>query len=106
LRWNCEIRKHPVGLALANLWIGLEALFGEQTDRPVTQKLAERMSSWLPQYKSSEIKDLYNRRCDVVHGRWLNEDETIKAIHQTEVILRRAIIKCIETGTKPLPDWQ
>jgi hypothetical protein len=92
-------------IAIANVWAGLEALFGKRDDRRTTEALARRISEWLPSTTDGEVRNLYTQRCDAVHGRWLNEDEVWRALRESENLLRQALIKCIETNTKTLPDW-
>ncbi|MCM0758114.1 hypothetical protein M7775_05930 [Sporomusa sphaeroides DSM 2875] len=92
-------------VALANIWCGIESLFGRQSDRRVTDALCQRISEWLPQFSKSTIRDLYNQRCNAVHGRKLENNEIVKAIQESEEILRLSLIKCIETRERTLPDW-
>lgn len=92
-------------IAVANIWSGLEALFGVQTDRPVSQMLVERIAAWLNGVSESEIGDLYNHRCDAVHGRLMQEDEIIDVIRKSADLLRRSLVQCIERDEKTLPDW-
>lgn len=91
-------------IAISNIWAGLEALFGKQSDKRITEALAQRISEWLPFTSKEEIKNLYNQRCNAVHGRWLNEKEIWEAIKKSELLLQNALIKCIETSTKTLAD--
>ncbi len=93
-------------IALANIWIGLEALFGKREDKNATQGLAERISDWIPSRRDIDIFELYSQRCDAVHGRYLDDEEINHAIKKSETLLKLSIIKCIETGTKTLPDWK
>lgn len=92
-------------IALTNLWCGLEALFGQRTDRPVTERLVERICSWLPSATESETRGLYDRRCDAVHGRWIDDAGIREAIGGSESLLRQAVIRCVESRSVPLPDW-
>lgn len=91
-------------LAIASIWSGLEALFGVQTDRPVTQRLVERIAAWLDISEHS-VYSLYNHRCDAVHGRSLQEDEILDVIRKSADLLRQTLIRCIETNKTTLPDW-
>lgn len=43
-------------VAIANLWCALEALFGCEDDRPVTQKLVQRIVDWLPGTSTEDIR--------------------------------------------------
>ena len=92
-------------IALANVWAGLEAPFGKRDDRRTTEALARGIAEWLPSTTDSEIRNLYIQRCDAVHGRWLHENEVWHALGESNNLLRQALIKCIETNTKTLPDW-
>ena len=91
-------------VALANLWCGIEALFGDSSDKPVTDKLVARICSWLGIQDHKTVRDLYDRRCDAVHGRWL-EDELADTLAASERILRDTLVKCIDTNSAPLADW-
>jgi hypothetical protein len=100
--WN---QTTDMRLALANLWCGIEALFGDKRDRPVTGRVVQRICGWLPALSADEVEASYNRRCDAVHGRWLG-DNMKDAILKAEEILRQALLRCIEADAIPLPDWQ
>lgn len=91
-------------VALANLWVGLEALFGER-GKSTTKALAERISTWVPSVSNGQVVALYNERCNAVHGRWLDEEAVSEALMGSDNLLRQALIKCIETNSKTLPDW-
>jgi hypothetical protein len=93
-------------IAIANIWAGLEALFGQRNERRTTEALARRISAWLPSITENEVRNLYIQRCDAVHGRWLNDAEVGRALKESENLLRQALIKCIETNTRTLPDWR
>ncbi len=45
-------------VAIANLWCALEALFGCADDRPVTQRLIQRIADWLPDGSTEDIRGL------------------------------------------------
>ena len=100
--WN---HTYDLRIAIANIWVGPEALFGNRNDRPATEALAQRISDWLPTVSKDRVKALYNQRCNCVHGRWLNEREVYRDLEESELLLREALVKCIETKTKTLPDW-
>lgn len=101
--WN---HTNDIRVALMNIWSGLEALFGDRRDKGhFTDRLAERIANWVHSPTKSEVRKLYNSRCDAVHGRRMNEDGMGKSILKSEILLRTSIIKCIETNTKTLPDW-
>ncbi|MFQ5778719.1 MAG: hypothetical protein ACE5IP_12000 [Terriglobia bacterium] len=91
-------------LALANLWCGIEALFGDKSDKPITRRVVERICQWLSPLEPAEVEESYNQRCDAIHGRWLN-DEIWNSVHGAEGILRQALITCIQKNAVPLPDW-
>lgn len=100
--WN---QTTDLRVALASLWCGLEALFGIQNDRPVTDKLVERIAGWLPSVAKSDVRALYDLRCDAVHGRQIDIAKMNRALVHTDTLLRRVLIRCIETNSVPLPDW-
>jgi len=91
--------------AMANVWSGLEALFGIQTDRPATHRLVTRIAAWLNTESERDIRDLYSHRCDAVHGRWMNDDAIIDVTRKSVDLLCRSLIRCIETEERTLPDW-
>lgn len=92
-------------VALANLWIGLEALFGKQTDRRVTDALCGRIAAWIGIDKKT-IADLYRRRCDAVHGRPVDARSMPQSIRDTESLLRRSLVNSIETNQRTLENWR
>jgi hypothetical protein len=100
--WN---HTKDIRLAIANIWSGLEALFGIQTDRPVTQRLVERITAWLPGISEDDVRALYNHRCDAVHGRWMRDEELADVIKQSAQLLQQALVRCVEREEKTLPDW-
>jgi hypothetical protein len=100
--WN---HTSDLRLALANLWVGIEALFGSRTDRPVTKKLVQRVGEWLGDANPGEIEALYGRRCDAVHGRWVNPGDLVDPIEQSWDVLRRCVMLAVERSGAPLPDW-
>ena len=100
--WN---HTQEVRIAIGNLWCGLDALFGLQTDRPVTQKLVERIAAWLSDSSEEQIHDLYDHRCDAIHGRWMKDDELGMVLRGTKSLLFRSLVRCIEEGAITLPDW-
>ena len=99
--WN---QTSDMRLALASLWCGIEALFGDKRDRPVTRRVIEKICDWLPVLNADEVEDSYNRRCDAVHGRWV-ENDIIEVVLKADEILRQALLRCIELDKTPLPDW-
>ena len=101
--WNHTIDSR---LAVANIWSALEALFGIQTDRPVTDRLVARIAAWGCGPPKADIRELYDHRCDAVHGRQMQDAEIIDVIRQSANLLRRSLILCIEREQKTLPDWR
>jgi hypothetical protein len=91
-------------IAFANVWCGLEALFGTRSGNPPVDDLAERIHGWLPSITQSEVRKLYRLRCNAIYGRFVAEDEIGPGLRTSEDILRQALIKCIETNRKTLPD--
>lgn len=100
--WN---HTHDPRVALGSLWCGLDALFGIQTDKPVTQKLLQRIATWLPSVSVSQLEDLYNHRCDAIHGRLMNDAELGNDLRATAALLRESLIRCVDANAKTLPDW-
>ncbi len=91
--------------AIALVWAGIESLFGERTDQRISAALAQRISSWIPKVSQKEAMELYNHRCDAVHGRELSQDLIIKILDRSYFILKESLIKSIETKSITLPDW-
>jgi hypothetical protein len=91
-------------IAISNIWCGLEALFGDKSDKPVTRKLVEKICSWVPSVNSDFVEQSYNRRCDAIHGRWL-EDDIWPAVYEAEGLLRLSLTACVENNRAPVPDW-
>jgi hypothetical protein len=92
-------------IGLFNLWGGLEALFADKGDRPVTRKVVDRIRVWLSSLLPADVEQSYNLRCDAVHGRPLDDSELMEIASWTDEILRQSLIRCIERSEVPLPDW-
>lgn len=99
--WN---QTNDVRIALAHIWCGIEALFGDKQDRPVTRKIVEKICTWLPSLKNDDVEDCYNLRCDAVHGRRLGK-KINSTLAQSHEVLRAALVRCIDKNSVPLPDW-
>ena len=91
-------------LAIANIWVGLEALFGDQGDRPVTRNLVRRITEWNG-CDANEVTGLYNVRCDAVHGRWVETADLAAPIDAAWQLLRQSLVRAIDVEDVPLPDW-
>lgn len=91
-------------LAITNLWCGLEALFGTN-EKALSAMLAARISQWVPSVSNQKVRKLYRIRCNAVHGARLDGAQVARAAEETEDVLRKALIRCIETNSKTLPDW-
>jgi hypothetical protein len=92
-------------IAIASVWAGLEALFGDQRDRRVTDALASRISAWTPSASGTDVRRLYKQRCEAVHGRWLSEKTLLGELRESVELLRESLVRCIERRAVPLPDW-
>ncbi|HVP42644.1 MAG TPA: hypothetical protein VMS96_04395 [Terriglobales bacterium] len=92
-------------VGLFNLWGGLEALFADKTDRPVTRRVVDRICGWLSSLTPPDVDKSYNLRCDAVHGRPFAEADLVEITCWTDEILRQSLIHCIEQQEVPLPDW-
>ncbi len=92
-------------LALANLWVGIESLFGDRADRGVRKALVERVSAWLPGIRAEDVGHLYDYRCDAVHGRWLENSDMMEPVRESWELLRSSVLQAIERRAAPLVDW-
>jgi hypothetical protein len=88
-------------LALAHLWVGLEALFASGTSR-ITAGLASRIPLWVPSVTEGDVRRLYGLRCDAVHGRSVSDMLFAAALADTCELLRTTLARCIETSTLPV----
>lgn len=91
-------------IGVANLWFGLEALFSAEDEVFGAPGTAEIIKSWLPAMDLSEARDLVDGRADVVRGGDLTERDLWDIAVRSDQCLRLAIVKCLETGSTPLPD--
>jgi hypothetical protein len=98
--WN---HTNDIRVGIANLWCGLEALFGRQSDKKVTQSLVKRIVKWVPSFSKDSVGSLYDERCNAVHGRMSISQN---AVRDSAELLRQSIIRCIESSSVPLPDWE
>jgi len=94
-----------VRIAFSSLWCALDALFGDQNDRPVTKSLIERICAWSPNSRYDRLRTLYDTRCNAIHGREIT-DIYANQLLETYRLLRDCITKSLETGEVPLPDWK
>ncbi len=92
-------------IALFNVWAGLEALFGIQNEQQPTKKLVARIVDWSSSLSRDMVHSLYSKRCDAVHGRWLDDKEISAALRDSYDVLRFALIQCIDRREQPLKDW-
>lgn len=100
--WNHTVDPR---VGIANLWIGLDALFGSKTDKPVTGKLVRKVHNWIDgAFSDSRISELYEMRCDAIHGRPLEKANIAASIRDTLDLLSKSLIKAIELGCQPIPD--
>ncbi len=91
-------------IVMANIWCALDALFGKN-ERKLSVRLCERIAAFLPQITYPEIRQLYDLRCDAVHGRPLESSLLSAGLHESYALLRGTLIRAIETGTTTLTDW-
>lgn len=109
--WNYS---RDIRTCLGNLWMGLEALFGDRTDmkkskgdpRNYSEKLADKIAEWVGSAEAGEVRYLYDRRCDALHGRWMEIEHLEKAVLGSQELLRQSLVLAIECGQKTLPDWR
>lgn len=93
-------------VAMVRIWSALEALFGKRDDKKVTETLCARIASWLPGVSAVDIRRLYDRRCDVVHGRPLKAGDIRPDVFASAELLRRALVNAIDAKMRTLDDWQ
>ena len=92
-------------VAMVRIWSALGALFGKRDDREVTETLCGRIASWLPGVNAVDIRTLYDRRCDVVHGRALKAADMRPDVLGSAELLRRALVNAIDAKMRTLDDW-
>jgi hypothetical protein len=101
--WN---HTKEVRVSITNIWAALEALFGDRADRYIRKSVARRIFEWTAAQDAGEIAELYNLRCDAVHGRNISEQELATALKNSVTLLDTALVKCVERNEVPLPDWR
>jgi Apea-like HEPN len=80
-------------------WQGLESLFGSDTDiYGVTKRLCARISYFLADNEKirlkldAQVNACYEKRSDIVHGRWEDSEEFYKvSMYDTECIVRTVV---------------
>lgn len=92
--------------AMTHAWSALEALFGKRDDKKVTASLCARIAAWLPGTDDADVRALYDRRCDIVHGRPLTANDAMPHVYASADLLRRSLVRAIDTATPTLDDWK
>jgi len=92
-------------IAVANLWCVIEALFGNRNDRRVKASIIQRICSWCPEANPSLVGDIYEQRCNAVHGRWLEDADAYATLVDLEALARTILVTCVQREAIPLPDW-
>ena len=92
-------------IALSNVWSGLEALFGARGQN-TSRAMAARIATWLPETSVAEVMELYSKRCDAVHGRWVDDSQIQQPLAESAGLLVKAVRSCIDRKKQTLPDWQ
>jgi len=74
---------HEAGIRYVLVWLALEAIFGPADGRRVTKRLSARIPALLAidlgqqaQAVSDDVRTAYDLRCDVVHGREIDEEHS------------------------------
>ena len=89
-------------IAIAQLWSGIEALFG--IDSEVVYRVSLQVASLLEergvgrQDRFNKVKKLYGVRSKAVHGEELSDDKLNKAMNESFDILNRLLLVNIEKG--------
>lgn len=78
---------------MTQTWSALEALFGKRDDKKVTASLCKRIADWLTGTSESDVRALYDRRCDIVHGRPLNVGDAMHHVYASADLLRRSLVR-------------
>jgi hypothetical protein len=85
-------------------WIALEALFGPESRRRVTERLRRRISCFLSQDRkqkeemSDRVGELYDWRSKLAHGRsmsGISDNESLGASFDSEELLRNSLRKIL-----------
>jgi hypothetical protein len=92
--------------AMTQTWAALEALFGKRDDKKVTAALCGRIAGWLPGTNADDVRALYDRRCDIVHGRPFDVRAALPDVYASADLLRRSLVRSIDTATRTLDDWK
>lgn len=92
--------------AMTLTWSALEALFGKRDDKKVTASLCGRIATWLPGTSEGDVRELYDRRCDIVHGRPLKARDAVPHVYASAELLRCSLVRAIDTATRTLDDWK
>ncbi|MGV8986614.1 MAG: hypothetical protein ACOH2H_10050 [Cypionkella sp.] len=91
-------------IALMTLWSAIDAIFGKN-ERSIKRNMAGRVSVYLPNFKYNDFCTAYEDRCSVMHGRKIDTVTLSSALIYAKSLVSAALMKVIETGTAPLPDW-
>jgi hypothetical protein len=84
-------------------WMGLESLFGaEDKSWKITRRLCNRISFFLADSADTQrklfdkVEACYNRRSEIIHGRWEDDPTIDQAMADTEAITRTVVRHLLE----------
>lgn len=90
-------------IALTGVWSGIDAIMG-RNEHQSKRKLAERISSYLDGFSEDDVIEIYEIRCDAVHGRHCSSERILEGILRSEFLLRSLIAQVCRVGKQPLRD--
>ena len=91
---------HDPRKGLFSIWACVDSLFGKN-ERSSTKKMIARAAEFTCQ-DSEEIKEMYDVRCDIIHGRYSDFDLVIKSTEIALEVTRCSLRKIIDTGVLPI----
>lgn len=92
-------------IALMSIWGGLDALFGKN-ERQAKKAIVSRITDFCGVIEPNEVMEMYERRCEAVHGRGRDDSYFIEGVVQSANLLRLSLAQISRIGRQPLPDQQ
>lgn len=92
-------------IALMSIWGALDALFGKN-ERQAKKAIVSRLTDFCSTIEPDEVMEMYERRCDAVHGRGREDSYFIEGVVRSANLLRLSLDQISKVGRQPLPDQQ